>query len=88
MSVREALLGYKLVTAKIRYMMPDHPRIVNPHYFLWQESDRDPDFPRLNRFLSWWDLNLDGKLVSVTVWVRGLIEPTDLKLYGSEFRLS
>lgn len=79
------LRGMRVTTAQIFYQMPDHPDLVN--WLLWQEYDRPPRFPRLNGFLRWWDATLDGKLHSVRVRVRGLIQPTDLKRLDHEFRL-
>lgn len=88
MSVAVALLGWKRFTAKIIYFMPDHPHVVNPNWLLWQQDDRAPDFPRLNSYLRWWQDNIDGKINGVFVWVEGLIVPTELKVYGQEFRLN
>lgn len=80
-----ALMGWRLTTAKIIYHMPDCPDLLN--WFLWQQFDNSPRFPKLNAFLKWWDANLDGKVHSVVVSVRGLITAADLQYIGSEFRL-
>jgi Usg protein, probable subunit of phosphoribosylanthranilate isomerase len=80
-----ALRGLRITTAQIYYHMPDHPDLVN--WFLWQEYDHPPKLPRLHGFLKWWDANLDGKLHSVRVCVRGVIQPTDLTHLEQEFRL-
>ena len=58
-------LCFRLTTAEILYHMPDHPSILQS--FVWQQIDRAPDFPRLNRFLDFWARNLDGTLHSVNV---------------------
>ena len=80
-----AMRGYRLTTAEILYHMPDHPAVLQT--FLWQELDLAPRFPVLNKFLHFWDKNLEGKLHSVRVAARGLISATELKLCGSEFTL-
>jgi len=77
--------GYRLTTAEILYHMPDHPAVLQT--FIWQELDLAPRFPILNRFLKFWQDNLEGKLHSVRVAARGLISATELRCAGSEFTL-
>lgn len=57
--------GYRLTTAEILYRMPDCQRLLQS--FVWQDYDLAPDFPRLHKFLSFWQNNLDGPLHSVRV---------------------
>jgi len=71
------LSGYRLTTAEILYHMPDAPNLLQS--FVWQEYDRDPDFPRLHKFLDFWSHNLDGKLHSVRVAAAKLIRPGDFR---------
>ncbi|HEX4157848.1 MAG TPA: usg protein [Rhizomicrobium sp.] len=80
-----SLRGYRLTTAEILYHMPDHPAVLQS--FIWQELDLAPKFPILNRFLEFWQQNLEGKLHSVRIAARGLISPADLKHAGAEFTL-
>jgi len=80
-----AFKGYHLTTAEILYHMPDHPELLQT--FIWQEFDLVPEFPVLNRFLHFWTRNIDGRLHSVRVAARGLIQPSELKMVGSEFTL-
>lgn len=79
------LRGYRLTTAEILYHLPDHPAVLQT--FLWQEFDIAPKFPVLNRFLHFWEDNIEGKLHSVRVAARGLISPAELKNAGAEFTL-
>ncbi len=85
MSLALALRGYRLTTAEILYHRPDHPALLQT--FVWQEYDLMPRFPELNRFLKFWEGNLDGKLHSVRVAATGIIVPTDLKYARGEFTL-
>lgn len=85
MSLALALRGYRLTTAEILYHRPDHPALLQT--FLWQEYDLVPRFPELNRFLKFWESNLDGRLHSVRVAATGIIAPTDLKYARGEFTL-
>lgn len=81
-----SLRGYRLMTAEILYHMPDHPELLQT--FLWQEFDLAPRFPVLNRFLHFWEKNIEGRLHTVRVAARGLIAPTELKHASGEFTLN
>jgi uncharacterized protein Usg len=85
MSIALAMRGYRLTTAEILYHRPDHPAVLQT--FLWQEYDLVPRFPVLNKFLKFWECNLDGKLHSVRVATTGIIHPADLKYCRGEFTL-
>ena len=76
---------YRLTTAEIIYHLPDHPSLLQS--YVWQEYDQNPDFPRLTRFLDFWERELDGKLHSVTVTGSDLIRPAELRLISEEYRL-
>ena len=85
MSVALGMRGYRLTTAEILYHRPDHPAVLQA--YLWQEYDLVPRFPVLNKFLKFWEHNLDGKLHSVRVATTGIIAPADLKYARGEFTL-
>jgi uncharacterized protein Usg len=76
---------YNLTTAEILYHMPDHPAVLQT--FVWQDIDIAPKFPALHKFLSFWEENIEGKLHSVRVAVRGVFTPAELKIYGNEFSM-
>ena len=50
------LRGYSLTTAEILYWMPDHRHVLQS--FVWQNLDLAPRFPRLTKFLDFWERNL------------------------------
>ena len=77
--------GYRLTTAEILYHRPDHPVLLQS--FVWQEYDIAPRFPVLNKFLRFWEKELDGKLHSVWVAATGIITPAELKFYDGQFTL-
>jgi uncharacterized protein Usg len=79
------LEGYGLTTARILYRMPDHPSLLQT--YVWQDYDMAPNFPVLNRFLSFWRDKLDGPLHSVSVAHSRLVRPAELRLASGEFRL-
>ena len=80
------LRGHSLTTAEILYRMPDHPSLLQS--FVWQCYDVHPRFPRINRFLNYWQENIEARLHKVTVAHKGLISPAELRLVSGEFRLN
>jgi len=85
MSLSRQLQGYRLTTAKILYHLPDHPAVLQT--FVWQNLDLAPRFPELNRFLAFWQREIEGKLHSVSVASVGLISPAELRFARGEFSL-
>ena len=84
-NIEKQLLGYKLTTAEITYRMPDHLDLLQ--IFVWQELDLAPSFPVLNKFLKFWEQNLDGPIHSVKVASSQLIKPAELRPVGASFQL-
>ena len=56
--------SYRLMTAEIVYSPADEPE--EETVFIWSDFDHMPDFPRLKRFLDYWQ-TAGGELHSVTV---------------------
>lgn len=54
-----------LVTVNVLYYMPDYEHIIQT--FFWQTEDIVPDIPRVNRFLDYWDHNIEAKIKRVLV---------------------
>jgi Usg protein, probable subunit of phosphoribosylanthranilate isomerase len=79
------LSGYRLTTAEILYHMPDHPGLLQS--YIWQDLDMAPRFPVLNKFLHFWQGNIEGRLHSVRVAARGLISGAELRHAHCEFYL-
>lgn len=67
------LRDYRLTTAEILYRMPDHPALLQT--FIWQHLDIAPDFPKLQKFLTFWEREIEGKLHSVKIASASLIDP-------------
>lgn len=70
---RMLLHDYRLTTAEILYHMPDYPALLQS--YIWQELDIAPKFPVLNKFLSFWEAQLEGKLHSVKIATVELVAP-------------
>ncbi len=75
--IERQLRGYRLTTAEILYHMPDHPSVLQS--FIWQFMDLAPRYPKLSKFLSFWELNIDGDIHSVSVAGRNLITPAEVR---------
>ncbi|MCA3262989.1 MAG: usg protein [Telmatospirillum sp.] len=72
------LEDYRLTTAEILYRMPDHPSVLQT--YIWQDLDLAPKFPILQKFLDFWEKNLDGRLFKVRVAHCTLIRPAEFRL--------
>ena len=80
------IAGFGLTTASIFYRLPDFPRLLQT--YVWQEYDVAPKFPELQRFLEFWERELDGALHSVTVAHHRLLTERELRLAAAEFSIN
>jgi uncharacterized protein Usg len=79
------LLGHRMTTAEIIYRMPDHPSLLQT--YVWQNLDTAPRFPKLRRFLSFWEANLDGALHLVRVASAPLVQPAEFRFVDGDLIL-
>jgi uncharacterized protein Usg len=79
------LQQYRLTTANILYFLPDHPSLLQS--FVWQTYDRVPEFPRIQRFLAFWQREIDGRIHSVEVAAAGLVMPHEFRFADGVFTL-
>ena len=79
------LAGYSLATAEITYRMPDAQALLQ--IFLWQEYDLAPRFPRLLKFLNFWEEKIEGPLHSVRLCHARLLRPVDVRHTAHEIVL-
>ena len=84
-TTRRIILGHRLTTAEILYHMPDHPSLLQS--FIWQHMDRAPDYPRLRKFLEYWQKNIEGRLHSVMVSRGKVNDRREIRHAGTELRL-
>mgnify|MGYP006109832151 FL=1 len=54
-----------IVTLDLLYYMPDYENIVQT--FVWQTNDVTPDFPRINKFLDYWDEHIEAKIAEANI---------------------
>ena len=84
MSETELILkGYGLTTAQFFYHLPDHQSVLS--FLLWQDYDLAPDYPKLFRFIEFWQNEIDGPLHSVRFIHRKLIHPGEWQYITGEF---
>ena len=69
--------GLSLTTAEITYRLPDNLRLLQT--FLWQEYDAAPRFPKLEKFLDFWDREIEGPIHSVRVAHAQLLRPLEIR---------
>lgn len=71
------LRDYRLTTAEIVYHMPDHPSLLQT--FVWQTYDVAPRYPRVHRFLAYWEASIEGRLHSVNIASARLVKPSEMR---------
>jgi uncharacterized protein Usg len=79
------LKDYRLTTAEILYHLPDHPSLLQS--YVWQEYDIAPKFPVLQKFLAFWQKEIEGRLHSVKVCAQGLVCPAEFRYNATELKL-
>jgi len=57
--------GYSLVTVNVLYFLPDYSHVINS--FCWQTLDLTPQYPRIRRFLKFWQTEIDAKIKEVVL---------------------
>ena len=78
-------LTHDLTTAEILYFMPDYKEILQT--YIWQDYDNPPEFPRLRKFLRFWETELEGPLYKIRVAHKKIITPTEFKFLDGEFKM-
>ena len=54
-----------IVTVDILYWMPDYNNVLQE--FVWQTSDIVPEYPRVHRFLNYWQENIEAVISEVRI---------------------
>ena len=57
---------WTVASVQVVYYLPDYLNIVNE--FIWQTEDQLPEYPRITRFLDYWDKNIDGPIKEVYIY--------------------
>ena len=67
------LKNWTLATVQVIYYIPDYIHIVNE--FAWQTEDTQPHYPRIKRFLDYWDKNIDGPIKEAYIYDHDIQNP-------------
>ena len=54
-----------IVTVNVFYWMPDSQHILQQ--FVWQIDDIRPEYPRVHKFLNYWNDNIDAVISEVNI---------------------
>jgi len=76
--------GPGVTTAHILYYYPDYPNVITT--MTWQTNDTCPEFPVLNRFATWWDKTIQGRIHSILV-AHNNSRLVEMRRVDGEFRL-
>ena len=57
---------WTIASGQVVYYIPDYLHIVNE--FVWQTEDKVPEFPRITKFLDYWDKFIDGPIKEVYIY--------------------
>ncbi len=60
---------YRIVTVNVLYFIPDYRSLLN--VFTWQTVDIKPRYPRIHRFLDYWQSEIDAVIKEVTIHENG-----------------
>ena len=56
-----------LVSLRVFYYMPDHRSIIQE--FIWQTEDVKPKYPRVNKYLNFWRIQIEKCTNYWTQWI-------------------
>tara|TARA_B100001559_G_C16486192_1_gene616163 strand:+ start:156 stop:407 length:252 start_codon:yes stop_codon:yes gene_type:complete len=59
-----------VASVQVIYYMPDYKNILNE--FVWQTEDITPEFPRIGKFIKYWDENIEGLIRDIYVYDHGI----------------
>ena len=60
---------WTVASVQVVYYIPDYMSLVNE--FIWQTEDTLPEYPRITRFLDYWDKNIDGPIKEAYIYDHG-----------------
>ena len=77
--------NFRLSTVLITYRLPDYYSILNE--FMWQTLDHPPDYPRIYRFLDFWEKNIEAPIHSVQIDSVSIISPANFEKIDQYFKI-
>lgn len=77
---------FRLTTVEIIYRLPDYYSILQE--FLWQTIDVPPQYPRIYKFIDYWERNIEGKIYSVKIANVEVISPANFQSVAKYYTLN
>ena len=74
---------WTVASVQVVYYIPDYLSIVNE--FVWQTKDQLPDYPRIGKFLDYWDKNIDGPIKEVFIYDQG---GSEVRMVDRKFKMN
>ena len=74
---------WTVATVQVVYYIPDYLNIVQE--FIWQTEDQLPEYPRITKFLNYWDKNIDGPIKEVYIYDQG---QNNIRLVDRRFKIN
>ena len=74
---------WTVATVQVIYYIPDYLHIVQE--FMWQTEDQVPDYPRIEKFLDYWDKNIDGPIKEVFIYDQG---ESEVRMVDRRFKMN
>ena len=78
--------NWTLATVHVVYYIPDYLHIVNE--FSWQTEDTRTDYPRIKRFLDYWDKNIAGPIKDVYIIDHDDVNPQEVRHLDRTYMLN
>tara|TARA_Y100000782_G_C10139403_1_gene246517 strand:- start:670 stop:861 length:192 start_codon:yes stop_codon:yes gene_type:complete len=63
--------------------MPDYQHILN--LFSFQDDDIPPEYPRMQRFVKYWEENIEAKIKEIQI---GSINQSEIRLIDKYFHIN
>lgn len=74
---------WELTTIHIYYWMPDYLHILN--LFSFQDDDVPPEYPRMQRFVKYWEENLEARIKEIQI---GSTDQSEIRLIDKYFHIN
>jgi len=72
-----------LITVDVFYFYPDFPLVIQE--FVWQTDDIVPELPRVEKFLRYWEKNIEGLIHHVILCGDGIDGPKEFRTVNEIF---
>lgn len=82
---KELCENFRLTSVLVTYRNPDYHSILQD--FFWQTLDIPPKYPRIYKFLDYWEANIDAPIFSVQIENKEIISPANFKSVDRYYKL-